>query len=216
MRPQYFDITPQSDDDGICALQSASSGGEQSLILNGALVSDGVASLTNADHLISITSGSNNSSIAFTISGKDYRGQSIEETLAGPNNTTVNSTYYYRSVSSIKVSGDTTNTVKVGVSGKCVSDLATFDTLQKVFSVSFEVEVPTSPTPNLTYSVINTMDDIQVNNPLGNLSWIPHDVINSKTDTQDGSYSHPVVAARVQVTAYTSGVLKFKVIQGGR
>ena len=215
MKPERFSITPQTDADGICQAQAASSGGIQLLTLNGALVTSGVATLNDADHIVTITSGANNSGITFTITGKDYRGYEYTEVVTGPNSNTVSSSNYYRSISSISVSGDTTSTVTVGVNGVSISKVIPLDVYQDSFRVGFNVEVPASPSPSLTYSVQHTSDDVQVKTNLNDLAWNNHDSINAKTGTEDGSYTIPVIAMRVSITAYATGTMNVTVIQEG-
>lgn len=62
-----------------------------------------------------------------------------------------------------------------------------------------------------TYSVEFTIDD-----PASSPSAIEHDVIQSKTTPFASDLFNPVRGFRLNVSAYTSGTLTLKVLEGGR
>jgi hypothetical protein len=64
--------------------------------------------------LVSITSGTNQSAINFTIRGLDTTGAEVSETIAGPNATTVYSTNVYSQVFSVYSSAAMTGTTSIG------------------------------------------------------------------------------------------------------
>jgi len=66
---------------------------------------------------VSITSVDNETGVNFTIVGLGADGSTITEVLAGGNNTTVYSTNYFVSVSSVTPSGATTDAITVGYGG---------------------------------------------------------------------------------------------------
>ena len=107
--------TATADDDGICANQGNSSS-PFDFTLDGALVSSGAATFTTGRE-ISFTSADNNSADTFTITGTDNDGESITEDVTGPNNSTVYSTKFFKTVTAIS-SGSAFTNVKVGVTTK--------------------------------------------------------------------------------------------------
>jgi len=66
---------------------------------------------------VSITSVDNETGVDFTIVGLGADGSTITEVLAGGNNTTVYSTNYFVSVTSVTPSGATTDAITVGYGG---------------------------------------------------------------------------------------------------
>jgi hypothetical protein len=66
-------------------------------------------------HPLTILSSANLSTINFTLIGTDAEGRSISEVLAGPNNTTVTSVLYYKTLVSVTASATVgANTMDVG------------------------------------------------------------------------------------------------------
>lgn len=100
-----------NDPNGIFEDQTA--GGAGNLSLDGALVSNGVASAAYAQK-VSLESSGNLSAVTFTITGTDADGQRITESLAGPNNNTVHSTHHFKTVSNVAVDGTVGTNVEGG------------------------------------------------------------------------------------------------------
>lgn len=78
-------------------------------------------------------------------------------------------------------------------------------------------------TPVGTYSVEYTLDNIQDKNPDGtpvfgtngvNAVWQPMSTMTAKTATADAKLDFPVAAIRLNVTAWTTGNVVLKVLQG--
>lgn len=82
------------------------------------------------------------------------------------------------------------------------------------FAVGFAVDVSAGGT--LTYSVEHTFDDVFANafNP-ATATWFPHASIAAQTADKDGNYAFPVMAIRLNVTAWSAGTATFTVIQQG-
>jgi hypothetical protein len=106
--------TTALDADGVCASQTPASAGN--LTINGAQASGGVASFTAARQ-ITIASSSNISNRTFTITGTDAAGNVQVETITGPNNTTVTTARYFRTVTQIAISGSAAGALTVGMNG---------------------------------------------------------------------------------------------------
>lgn len=82
------------------------------------------------------------------------------------------------------------------------------------FNVGFGVVL--SNTPTLTFKVQHTYDVIGdgTNGTVlaSNATWFDHPTVTGKTANTDGSYTSPVFAIRLNVTAYTAGTATMTVI----
>lgn len=106
--------TTALDADGVCQSQTPAVAGN--LTINGAQASGGVASFTAARQ-ITIASTSNISNRTFTVTGTDAAGNTQSETLVGPNNSTVTTTAYFKTVTQVAISGAAAGAVTVGMNG---------------------------------------------------------------------------------------------------
>lgn len=106
--------TTALDADGVCQSQTPSGAGN--LTINGAQASGGVASFTAARQ-ITIASSSDISNRTFTITGTDAAGNALVETITGPNNATVTTTGYFKTVTQIAISGAAAGALTVGMNG---------------------------------------------------------------------------------------------------
>jgi len=106
--------TTALDADGVCQSQTPASAGN--LTINGAQASGGVASFTAARQ-ITIASSSNISNRTFTITGTDAAGNAQVETITGPNNATVTTTGYFKTITQIAISGAAAGALTVGMNG---------------------------------------------------------------------------------------------------
>ena len=102
-----------ADDDGI-AQQDTDLTSPYSFTLNGVLSDGSSASFTYARQ-VSLTSANNNSTVTFTVTGTDGEGNALTENITGPNNSTVYSTNYFKTVTAVTADA-AFNSVKVGVS----------------------------------------------------------------------------------------------------
>jgi hypothetical protein len=102
-----------ADVDGIATVQLASAAGN--FTLDGARVAGGVATLDRPRNFTLTGATTNHSAVTFTVTGKDEYGNTVVETLAGPNNNTVSGKKAFKTVSRVAVSGAiATNGVSVG------------------------------------------------------------------------------------------------------
>lgn len=109
--------TGMSDNFDVDALLASSTpSGAGTLTLDGALVSDSIATLTSQREVL-IYSDGDDSGVTFTLTGKDYHGTAVTETITGPDTTTVYSTKTYKTISSITISGAGTGNISIGQVG---------------------------------------------------------------------------------------------------
>lgn len=141
------------------------------LVLNGTLVSGGVATL-DTPRTVLITTTDNESTNKFTLQGTDWAGSPITETIVGPNNTTGASVLAYKTITKILNSGNVTANVTVGTTTTAYSPWIRFDSwanqpimkaivvsatpLVANFTVQFSMDDPNA--------LVNSVDP-------GNMTW---------------------------------------------
>ena len=102
------------DRDGI--LEATTPTGSGSLSLDGALWANNIATLTS-ERKILIYSDGDDSGVTFSVNGRNSLGTIVQETITGPNTTTVYSTYEYSKIVSISISGAGTGNIEIGQVG---------------------------------------------------------------------------------------------------
>jgi hypothetical protein len=117
----YLDFVPTAlDRDGICAAQTTAGAG--ALLMNGALVSGGTATIGSQTddfgRCVGVYSGADLSARTFTVNGLDVWGQPVTENIAGPNNTTTAGLKAFWRVLSVTVDGAVGSNVEVGTIDK--------------------------------------------------------------------------------------------------
>ena len=200
-------LTPQSDDDGFAQSQSPAAGGTQSLTLNGVLAGTSL----NQGHLITVTSGGNDTGRTFVVTGTDYRGVTITNSFAGASGGVASSTKYFKTVTSVTIDGNSAGTVKVGVNGASASGWVLLDHFKNPFAISLAVDI----SGTTTYTVQHTFDDLQLLTDISSVKVFSHVEMAAKTADGDGNYAFPCTATRVIITSYTSGTTTFTVTQAG-
>lgn len=105
-------VLATADPDGISLSQSPGAG---AIVLNGAFVSGGVATLDVARRVI-VTSGGNDTGITFTIIGTDRGGYAQSETFAGASAGAATTTRDFKTVTSATHTGSVATTITIGTS----------------------------------------------------------------------------------------------------
>lgn len=209
MRPYVYTLGPlaTADDDGICASQTPSGAG--ALTLNGALVTSGVAQLGVARRVL-ITAAANETGRTFTITGTDWRGVSMTETITGPNTTTTYTASDFLTVTGVTISGAASGAIKVGTNGIASTPPLPLDKYTKP-QVSLQVDV----TGTVNYTVSQTLDNV-FGKTQSETTWINHPDSNlvAATTDQQGNYAYVPAATRVTMNSGT-GSLVFTVVQAG-
>jgi len=101
--------------------------------------------------------------------------------------------------------------VTLTVNSQAASATIPLNWRQGDFKVAFAVVL--SGGASLTYSVEHTFDDIQDSSVTP--TWFGTNGLTALTATNEGNIAFPVRAARLNVTAYTSGDATITVIQSG-
>lgn len=210
MKAKHKTYTLQTiDDDGVFAAQTTAGAG--SITLNGAEVSGGVWSSTDGmAHQIGLASTGDLHTVNVTIVGTGADGEAVTETRAAPNNNTVETTAYFKTITAITVDDAIGTNMKGGAVDDAVSPTIPVNRYLK--GMASDVDV----TGTATFTVQNTFTEIPIRGFTGNLVWHDDDSIVSKTASTEGNYIVPVVAVRLKVDGYSTGaVLTLNLLETG-
>lgn len=104
--------------------------------------------------------------------------------------------------------------VRVTLGAVAVSNPIPLNNYSTPFNVGIGCDV--SAGGSLTYTVEHTFDDVfAATFTPATATWFPTTGLSAQTTDQNGNYSAPVVACRLNVTAWTSGTVTMTVIQAG-
>jgi hypothetical protein len=144
------------DTQAVCATQTLAGAGN--LTLNGTLSGTGfnpIVTFEGISRVVSITSTNNLSAVSFTIAGT-YRGATVSATRVGPNNTTVQTTQLFDSVTSVSTNAAAA-AVSIGTGTTGRTHWLSADYFQQFPYKTIQTVV--AGTINYTFQV--TLDDIQ-------------------------------------------------------
>lgn len=181
-----------------------SGGGAGNLVLNGNLVSGGIATL-DVPRTVLITTTDNESSNKFTLQGTDWAGSAITETITGPNNTTGASVLSYKTITKILNSANITANVTVGTTTTAYSQWVRFDDWAFP-KISKQVTVTGGGLAG-NFTVQQTMDNPDTLLPGGkdpaNVTWFSDPDTNfvGQTGNVQGFYDFIPVWARVYLNS---------------
>lgn len=180
---------------------SQTPGGAGALTLNGTLTSGGALSLATA-HQLNVTSAANISAVTFTFTGTDADGFAQTEVVTGPNIATVSTTKYYKTISSVTVSGAPGAALTAGVADRAIS--ATIPMAGRYQNDSVVgVQIDVSGTVSVT--VQQTMQAIAFDAAPFLKSWKDHDTLVAVTADITHNYIIPISAMRFITNSYTTG-----------
>lgn len=157
-------------------------------------------------HQVTLASTANLSAINMTLTGTDPEGAVLTETIAGPNNNTVTSTKYFKTIASVSAASTLGgNTMNIGWNAVCATPMY----ITNPYSVGG---------PKLTVEVIGTVtytaqqmsgDSFGAHRP----EWTTLGTASSTTTTTM-SGAAGTSAIRVTVASHTSGGLHLYTSQG--
>ncbi len=167
MRPLYKLYSPATEDtDGIV---DGATGATSPLTQLTTGPGDGLA------HQVNITSAANISAITFTLTGTDADGVALTEAVTGPNATTVESTGYFKTVTSIAISATLgANTVDLGWVDEFVTPTIMLNSYAQGVSANIDV------TGTIDYTVQATNSDLRTRDEDGPFNWF--DIVDSSID----------------------------------
>ena len=122
---------------------------------------------------ITITSAGNESDIGFAIVGTDLSGAAASETLTGPNATTVTSTKFYKTITSITPDGAVGNNTSVRNAVSTSGSIATFAGRTRLRGL-FGTTAATADTVTSFHNGLNTSETrtFAIHNPLAAKTFI--------------------------------------------
>lgn len=173
----------------------------------------GVATVDVGRRIV-ITSGGNDSGITFALTGTDWAGNTISETVPGANAGAASSVLDYLTVTSIKTSAAAASTVKVGTNGVAGSPWVRFDD----FAANAQVAIQCTVSGTANYTVQQTLEDPnQITNQRPTptyrwarsaVTWVDHpdSALVAATATKQGSYGYAPVFARVVLNSGSGSV----------
>jgi hypothetical protein len=198
MNPIVITATPLGvlDDDGICLPQTPGAGGGN-LILNGVLVSGGVAVLATGDMgaQVTVTTIATETAKTLTFYGTNENGAAITETINGPPASTATLANYWKTITRIVASQAFTSSVRVGVTQVGVSKTVIPDHAAVPFGIGLFLAV----NGTVNYTVQHTGDD--TGRPTftpGQANWFDHSSMKTLTAATDGNYAFPVRGIRLK------------------
>lgn len=191
----YTPLTP--DPNGLCVDQTA--GGAGNLTLNGALVTNGVYDTgDDLGHQISIESTGNLSGVTFTITGTNISGEAISEGVTGPNNSTVESSKFFKTVTQVAVDGAVGTNVELGPVDEAEGPLYVLD-----YHDCNAYTCSTNISGTINYDVDECFEDVR-NVTLDNLNFKATS-LNNETSDQDSSFTNPRTGLKLTINSYTAG-----------
>lgn len=208
MRPKRFLIDPVPvDADGIAEIQTVL--GAADLVLDGALVVGGVFIGDYARQIAIISSG-DDSGITFLVTGTNAEGNAQTESITGGAVATVESTKYFKTITSILSSGAAAANVTVGTVDEFVMPIVPLNHYSDEGAmVSFENIVGTlSISAVITFSNLQNGDTIDFHaGPAG---------LTDETADVYGTISPQATGVRLVMGSYTSGAQLTAVIMQER
>ncbi len=195
-----------ADADGIAVAQTTV--GAANLVLNGALVTSGVAQLTQQRKVAGHSTG-NISTVIFTVYGTDWAGNSITDTVTGISNTTVSTTLDFLTVTRIAASATVGTNVEFGTTGVGASQPLVLDQYIDPFDVSLFIDVTGTISVTLQYT-----GDSDVLTSSGPFTWFDHSDLTAVVADDVGTIISPVRAVRLLTNSGT-GSAELTVLQAG-
>lgn len=196
---------------GVTTAQTPADGVD--LTIDGTFASGGVATFYEAT-VINFASTSNLSTVTFTIFGTADNGTAIFENVTGPNNTTVATVQYFKTVTSIEVATVTTfttQTVSVGNSNSVSFGTGPWWPLD-IYTPNQVTTISGNELAGaVTYSIEYTNED-PFDTTITQLA-VPHPVAALTSATNDQTAFTTTLMRAVRVVTSGSGTLRVTVVQ---
>lgn len=180
-----------------------------------ALTQQATAFSSGYAHLVTLTSttATTNAGNTYAITGTDADGHLQTESVTGPaGNSTVTSTKYFLTVTSIVSAGASTS-IAAGNSALTASSTFICDYVNSVASMGYGF---TTSGSGATYKLQHTYDDVFDASQTGSSAktWFDDATVTGKTAAFNYSMTNAVRGSRIVLTAWTSGTVAGTLIQG--
>lgn len=195
----HVSYTYQAVSDTVIAAAQTLTGAGSMTLSTTTTMTDGV------NHQITLVSTGDISGVNFTITGTDVDGVSLTETITGPNNSTVASTKYYYTVTSIVADGAVGTNTSAGINALTRSRRIPVEHR----SGSFNVGLAVVKSGTVTFDVDMTYDDIYANAPgvpacIVEPTWFTPSAFSGKSANTDGALANPCTAIALRTESYSS------------
>lgn len=192
------------DRDGFALAQQL--GGAGALTLSGALsVQTPRARRPDIPRHVGIYSAGNLSAVNFTVTYLTRHGYTVSEVLAGPNNSTVETTGNCAELVSVTADGAVGTNVEVGTTGAFETEWVPFDRTYEQYSITSSVLL--SSTANLTYGQEWTPENYHALGEQGISDIRTETLFTGKSATGTFSWDGRVMAVRTAVSAFVAGTI---------
>lgn len=177
-------------------IATSQSPGAGAITLNGSTVVGGVAILDAARRVL-LTSGTSDTGITFTVTGTNFAGNPLTETITG-GATTASTTQDFKTISSVTHTGSVAGTLTIGTSGVGSSPWFYVDRDVNPFDLAIGVTV----TGTISFTVEYTYDD--PNAPYSGTfptAW-SISALSAKAANTDATITNPIVAIRLTQNSF--------------
>lgn len=194
----------------ICLSQTPNAG---ALTLNGSLVTSGVAVL-DAPRQVLFTFAANETGHSFVVTGTNWAGDTISETVAGTTAGTVATVLSYKRVTSITISANATGAMTVGTNGVGESQWVRLDHWALPTTT-----IQTNVSGSATYTIMGSNDD--PNSPTNvvgvtSMSWVNCPDLSAVSATGGLQLVYPTTPAWLKLQISTgTGTVTMTVSQSG-
>ena len=199
VRPVTLSYTLIDPSDTDCIAEAQQLVGAGNLDLDGVLVASGSVTFTGGGYQIALYSAGNLSARTFTITGTDGEGRAITDAVTGPNNSTVESVKYFKTVTQIAASGSVGSDIIVGIADEFASTYYIVSSKRAVSSISVGV----SSGASVNYKIQNMNKDPQTTANADQV-WYDHSTLANQTASAASSYISPVRAIRLIINSFSS------------
>lgn len=205
MRPIVTTVGPLANASATNIRTASGVAGAGNLVLNGALVSGGVATLDKARRIL-FTTTADETTKTILLSGTNWAGDLISETVTLVNNSTVASVLDYKTVTSAYCSATLTGNLSIGTNGVAGSPWVRFDDY-----APNGVAIQCTVSGTVNYTVQQTLDDPNsASNPVAPaaMTWVSSSdtSVVAATTTQQSNYNFTPVFARILLNSGTGTV----------
>ncbi len=202
MRPKTITLTLATpDDNGISVSQKPGAAGN--LTITGALASGGVATMDVARHVI-ITSDGNDAVNTFIVTGTDRKGETLSETISGPNATVKAGVKNFLTVTQVSIDNPAVGNIIVGTNDAAETQPVPLDSYQDLLRYQLSLSSGASFKMGVEYTMDNPW---AVGFEADAANWITHklDNITAFSDIIEGN---PRIVRGI-LTDFTSGTATY-------
>jgi hypothetical protein len=208
-RIHKYDIDPVDvDPNGIAEAQTPAAGGIQNLTLDGALISGGTYTAGDGDAARQVVIGAaatDETGKTFTVTGTDADGKAQSEIIVGPSSGVTEGTKYFKTVTSIAASADTTGDVTAGTVDELASPTYPLDRWSDAGAL---VQVEVTGTIDFTVEVTNQdINRTDIPTDQSAIAWVATTATALVTTAADaiGNIDAGANAMRVIINSHSSG-----------